>query len=145
MDQEQPIHDVVDAISSLTPSLVAALREHQGSRLASVPNPAANLQYHLFADAIYWSDELETLPSELDDAFRVVLNHRTSLLLGDIGRFKEVWEAAKVCFPKWVGFRPERCTANAEIADRITRIRHVSGQQLDRWLADPNNREFPSE
>lgn len=144
-DPQRDAGHVSEALLRHVPILVDALLKHQEKRVPLIADPAAKLEYHLFADAIYWSDELEGLPGELDDAFRVVLNHRTSLLAGEAGRFPEVWEAAQKYFPQWIGFRPERCAANADIAERIIRIRRVSARQMDRWSADGKNAEFPCE
>ncbi len=137
--------DVSEALMRHVPNLVDALHKHQNTPVPVVADPAAKLEYHLLADAMFWSDELEAIPRELDDAFRAILNHRTSLLIGEIGQFPEVWRAAKECFPDWIGFRPERCTPNAEIADRTKRIRRVSESQLDRWSADPKKFDFSSD
>jgi hypothetical protein len=144
-DVQQDAADASEALTRQVPILVAALHKHQNKSVSVVAEPAANLEYHLFADAMYWTDELKGLPGELDDAFRMVLNHRTSLVLGEVGRFPLVWQAAKECFPHWVGFHSERCAANAEIADRIRRIRRVSVRQLERWAADPNKSVFKAD
>lgn len=134
-----------EKLRRLVPTLVAELIQHRGTQVPSVADPSAKLEYHLLADAVYWDDEFQGFPSEIDDAFRMVLNHRTSLLAGEDGRFPDVWQTSKECFPQWVGFRPERCTANAEISDRIQRIRRVSEWRIKRWEAEPRNLESPEE
>lgn len=89
------------------------------------------MEYHVFADAVFWADEFPAdLPTELENAFRLVLNHRTSLLVGEIGRFDEVWAVAQVYFPSWVGFAKERCSYDPELADRIRRIRGVANWRI---------------
>ena len=118
-------------------SAITALRKHRGKWGSFAPDAAPKLEYHVFADAVFWSDELpRPIPGELDDAFRLVINHRTSLLLGETGRFPEVWNVAKECYLDWPGFRSDRCNANAEIADRITRIRRVSNWMIERHFAN---------
>ena len=118
-------------------SVVTALRNHRGKWGSFAPAAAPKLEYHVFADAVFWNDELpRPIPTELDDAFRLVINHRTSLLLGEAGQFPEVWNVAQECYPDWPGFLPDRCASNPEIADRITRIRRVSNWMIERHFAN---------
>jgi hypothetical protein len=116
---------------------VTVLQNYQGKWGSFSPSAAPKLEYHVFADAVFWSDELpRPIPTDLEDSFRFVINHRTSILLGETGQFPEVWNAAKECYPDWPGFLPYRCTANAEIAERIKRIRRVSAWRIQRAFAD---------
>ncbi len=95
------------------------------------------MEYHVFADAVFWADEFPAeMPTELENAFRLVLNHRTSLLVGEIGRFDEVWAVAQKYFPSWVGFAQERCSYDPEIADRIRRIRRVANWRIRKTDAE---------
>lgn len=95
------------------------------------------MKYHVFADAVFWADEFPAeMPTELENAFRLVLNHRTSLLVGEIGRFDEVWAVARTYFPSWVGFAKERCSYDPEIADRIRHIRRVANWRIQRIGAE---------
>ena len=121
----------------ITPEIVnnvlAELRSYRGKWGTFPAAETPKLEYHVMADAVFWSDEFpRPTPGELENAFRLVINHRTSLLLGEEGRFSEVWNVAKDCYPYWPGFRMDRCTSNAEIADRIKRIRRVSSWKIDR-------------
>lgn len=123
-----------------------ALRDNRTKWLPLPADPQATLEYHFFADAVYWSDECPShLDFDLESAFRMVLNHRTSLLCGEVGRFPAVWNLARECYPTWPGFRSERCTANPELADRIQRIRRVSAWRMKRFNADPSNDFYPSD
>ncbi len=95
------------------------------------------MEYHVFADAVYWTDEFPVnIQRDLENAFRVVLHHRTSLLTGKQGRFPKAWDLAVRYFPRWIGFKQERCTFNPELADRIARIRRVSNRCIERSFAE---------
>ena len=133
MDDQRADRERSDVIVTMDDYL-AALRAHRRDWAPSPPDAAAKLEYHLFADAVFWSDEFpRPIPTELEDAFRMVINHRTSLLLGERGRFPEAWNIAQECYPDWPGFLPERCSANPEVADRIARIRRVSSWRIKRF------------
>ena len=44
-------------------------------------DPHATIRYHLFADGIYWMDEIPwEADSAVEDALRSVLHHRTALI-----------------------------------------------------------------
>ena len=95
------------------------------------------MEYHVLADAVYWTDEFPAkMDWDLENAFRLVLNHRTSLLTGEEARFPEAWTFARRYFPRWIGFKEERCTFNSEIADRIARIRRVSKRCIERLFTE---------
>lgn len=73
-------------------------------------SPSARVDYHLFADAIYWSDEI---PQEIDppteNYLRPVLRYRTTIILGAPDeKWRRFWDEAMRQFPKWIGFRAER-------------------------------------
>jgi hypothetical protein len=117
-----------------------ALRDNRTKWFPLAADPTSKLEYHVFADAVYWDDEFpRPIDADLENAFRMVINHRTSLLCGDVGRFPEVWALAKECYPQWPGFLPERCTANVELANRIRRIRRVSVWRMDRIEKEAEN------
>lgn len=123
-----------------------ALRDNRSKWLPSPADPHATLEYHLFADAVFWSDEFpRPMNSDLENAFRMVLNHRTSLLCGEVGKFPAAWNLARECYPSWPGFQSERCTASPELADRIQRIRRVSEWRIKRFDADPSDKVYPSD
>lgn len=66
--------------------------------------------YDCITGAIIWSDELPDLKPSLWWNIRPVLTYRTSLATGSPRlEYKELWETARLHFPNWVGFRPNRC------------------------------------
>jgi hypothetical protein len=70
-------------------------------------------RYHLFADAVYWSDEFPPgLKFISENCLRLVLRYRTDILLGRApdATIKVYWDAAKHAFPNWIGFTTNRCT-----------------------------------
>src|SRR5262249_52039543 len=74
-------------------------------------------RYHLLADAIYWSDELpQCLPWLAENALRLVIRYRTSLVLGkpDV-RCDRFWREALKQFPRWIGFRRSRTTESKKL------------------------------
>ncbi len=64
--------------------------------------------YEMLSDAIVWTDELPHSSSEHWSEIRLVLNHRTSVMLSRPSKYEHLWLAAKESFPEWVGFLPER-------------------------------------
>jgi len=103
---------------------------------SSIENP--KMEYHVLADGVFWSDEgIIKCHYDLSNAFRLVINYRTSLLISskDI-RFKEVFELAQKYFPNWIGFKKSRCEYNEEIANRIQRIRRVSKWKINKSFKD---------
>lgn len=67
--------------------------------------------YHLFADALFWADEVAFWwkRGELEDALRFLWHYRTGLILGKARRGAQLWQFGKRLFPNWVGFHPSRC------------------------------------
>ena len=115
----------------------AALRRHASGFRRRCWRFKPEMQYHLFADAVFWVDEYPIAHDpDLEDAFRLVLNHRTSLLTGSEGKVPQVWQLARQCFPKWIGFRRSRCTFNPKTAERIARIRRVAAWRIKRCFAE---------
>src|SRR5690349_17678412 len=77
---------------------LSALRDQTGKWMPLSPDAAATFVYHVLADAVFWSDEFPpSISPELENAFRLVINHRTSLLLDEQARFQDVWDVAKEC------------------------------------------------
>ncbi len=113
------------------------LKRHQSGfrRRRGVLQP--KMEYHMLADAVYWTDDFPVnIHCDLENAFRLVLNHRTSLLTNERGRFPEAWALARQYFPRWIAFEDERCRFNPEFADRIARIRRVSNRRVERFFAE---------
>lgn len=82
----------------------------------SIADPNATICYDVMADGIYWSDELpQVFPEDLL-AVRILLHHRTAVLLQEASEETQVWWIfAQKYFPGWVGFLPERCTPTTEL------------------------------
>lgn len=98
------------------------------------------MEYHAFADAVFWEDEgLTTCNPDLGNTFRSVIHYRTGLITGDPDSCissKKDFDLAKRYFPKWIGFDPSRCSYNAELSDRINRIRKVSERRVDKLMKE---------
>jgi hypothetical protein len=78
--------------------------------------PNAKRSYHLFADAIVWSDEYPDSPGRMSefDCLKLLFRYRTTVLLGEPDlMLKPYWERALELFPNWAGFSPERLVAPA--------------------------------
>ena len=93
----------------------------------------AKVEYHVLAAAIYWNDEL---PPNLDwlaeNSMRPVLRYRTSLLLGKPeSQWEPFWVAAKIAFPRWIGFRSDRCTSTKRLVRRIGQMENQSNEWID--------------
>jgi hypothetical protein len=105
--------------------------------------PDATLGYDLFADAVYWSDELPdhaSLPFDLDvTLIRPMLRHRTCTMLGLESSFGRCWEIALGLFPSWVGFAPDRVHPAAEVLDSA-RAMIASGAREVRLLGRLSDR-----
>ncbi len=95
------------------------------------------MEYHVLADAVFWTDEYPLASNfDVENAFRLILNHRTSLLTDEEGRFPDAWRIARKYFPQWIGFRQKRCTYDKETSHRITRIRRVSKWRINKFFAE---------
>jgi hypothetical protein len=79
----------------------------------------AVLRYLSFAAAVYWSDEMpRRLDDDEEDIVRILLRYRTTLILGQPDKELEpYWEAAKQCFPGWIGFSAARVAPNPSVVD----------------------------
>lgn len=99
---------------------------------AQVKSRWARIRYHLMADGLYWTDEFpEDLDSFSENCLRFVLHHRTQLQIGAAGsRWEIYWREAKLRFPNWIGFAPERCAENAKL------------KKLHRRLSEKGMRDF---
>lgn len=84
------------------------------------------MNYHTLADGVVWEDEgLYECHPDLANAFRLVINYRTGLILNEIDETKSsnslnkrIFETAKKYFPDWIGFQKARCTYNVILSDR---------------------------
>src|SRR5262249_11962101 len=74
--------------------------------------PLLGPSYHLFADALYWTDEAPpwSKPARnVENALRFLWYYRTGLILGEARDHVEYWDLGKRLFPRWIGFHPSRC------------------------------------
>lgn len=105
------------------------------------------MDYHGLAGGVVWEDEgLNECHPDLENAFRLLINHRTDLIVNETIETRssnrlnrQIFNTAKQYFPDWIGFQKARCTYNSELSDRIKRIRKVSESRIDRLIneADP--------
>ncbi len=111
------------------------LAKHMAAR--SAPHGDPKLLYDMLADAVVWSDEWPELGSndnlELANAvgwLRLVVRHRTCVMLGQGSEYEPFWRRAQELFPTWVGFRPERCVQT----DAVARCFDEGGQSVRRLI-----------
>jgi hypothetical protein len=79
---------------------------------------SAPMRYDLMSDAILWEDELPAPP--LGDALvlRLLLRYRTSVLLHQPdAQLEAYWDRGRMLFPDWPGFKLDRNTPSAAIAE----------------------------
>jgi len=110
----------------------------------SLPNKTElnnpKMDYHILADSIVWEDEgISECNPDLENVFRYVLKHRTSLILnkpfGNEVKFnKQIYELAKKYFPLWIGFYQNRCSYDIELSDKIKRIRKTTEWKMDKMI-----------
>ena len=95
-------------------------------------SPWPKVEYHMLADALYWSDELpKHLPSEASNSLRFLLRYRTSLIEGaPVKEFEDVWLKANQLFPTWIGFRKERCMPNNKLICHLDVARKDTKKQV---------------
>lgn len=97
---------------AFTEAAIAFLRE-------SVFDPDASVGFELLSGAVHWDDErfLDFFcvcnaggPNYAKELFA----YRTSLLVGHPREeLQFAWDEVRVRCPEWIGFRPERVTADA--------------------------------
>ncbi len=94
----------------------------------------SQMKWNMLADGVYWTDEgLDDIHRDLNNAFRFVLNYRTSLLINKKTDYcKSEYYLAKKYFPKWIGFSESRNNFDSELAERVERIMRVSNYQIDK-------------
>ena len=113
-------------------------KQYRGSlpEKSNLPNP--RMEYHALADGVLWEDEgLTECHPDLENAFRFVLHYRTNLITGKTNisnTDKRYFGLARKHFPTWIGFESSRCSYNAELSDRIERLRKVSIWRIDKLL-----------
>lgn len=108
----------------------------------SIENP--KMKYAMSSDAFIWDDEgLWEARHHFANAFSYVIHHRMKLIVGpdnDVGVLRsadfdrQIFNMAKKYFPDWIGFDPQRCSYNPELADRIMRIRKVVDYQIQKFI-----------
>ncbi|WP_442266653.1 hypothetical protein ACSIGC_02865 [Tenacibaculum sp. ZS6-P6] len=101
---------------------------------SDIENPKMEIEG--FSQSFTYEDEgLGEAKWPLPEAFKYVISYRTYLVIGIENdknfmrskRFdRSIYTMAKRYFPNWIGFDPPRCTYNAELSDRMQRIRKVS-------------------
>lgn len=105
---------------------------------ASVPDPTAVAQYDLMSDGLIWSDELPALDGLVFEDIglvRVLWHYRAKLILGETcEEYHEVWEQAKLAFPQWMGFIPERCTPSPDLADLFRKRKSRADRSIHRMF-----------
>jgi hypothetical protein len=97
------------------------------------------LRYHHFADAVYYSDECPPRSGarDEDDALRIVLRYRTSLVLGAADeQYRPTWEAARHAFPDWIGFTPRRATPDPRVCKFYRRRAEYFDKLTEELLGD---------
>jgi hypothetical protein len=94
------------------------------------------MEYHALADGVYWEDEgLDDEDHDLENPFRFVIHHRTHLITQYTQTnvlSESVYHLAKKYFPNWIGFKEDRCSYNAALAERIRRIKVVMDWRIER-------------
>lgn len=109
---------------------------------SSMENP--KMKYEVFSGAFIWDDEgLWEAHYQLADAFKSVIHQRMKLIVGsdnNVGVFRsvkfdeQIFNMAKRFFPHWIGFQPDRCSYNPELAHRIMRIKKVEHWRYEKLL-----------
>ena len=103
------------------------------------------IEYEIMSGAFIWEDEgLWDCPNHrLQNAFKYVVKHRTNLITGPDNDVRDmrskkldesIFKMAKQCFPNWIGFEDSRCSYNAELSERIKRIRKVSEWKIQKLM-----------
>ena len=123
-------------MTSITPEDIRALAPL--FEAITTPDPTKQVQYDGLSGALLWRDEL---PEHLRPSrwwnIRPILSYRTGLIIGEPRADQEpLWLAARAAFPNWVGFRPERCRPDPELAQLYqTRRREFedSWERMDKF------------
>ncbi|MCE9545217.1 MAG: hypothetical protein K8T25_06835 [Planctomycetia bacterium] len=90
------------------------------------------LTYHIFSDALVWSDEYPHRPLGDDAILRYLLMYRTSLIIGEpIEALEQYWQSAQIAFPKWPGFAVERCTPSVEWRTKYEQLKAQAERALE--------------
>lgn len=109
---------------------------------STIENP--KLTYEGFSGAFIWEDEgLWEARYPLNEAFKYVLTHRMTLVVGPENKVsalhskkfdRRVYKMAKRYFPDWIGFDESRCSYNPEVADRMMRIIKVADWRMEKMF-----------
>jgi hypothetical protein len=116
--------------------------DYLAAKLDKLPvDPQARMGYDLFAGGLVWSDEKPDWDDIVEEeqgiptvvglgTFRVLLNHRHALILGEPAeRFRELWDRAKILCPNWPGFLPGR--QDSALADEARARSEASIRSFD--------------
>ena len=104
-------------------------------RAIMTPDPSSVPHYEVLSDALVWTDELPDAHPQEWDAIRMVLRHRTCVIIGVDSPFREWWDLARELFPEWVGFRAERCTASPQLKAFYVAAREKSDREIEKLLS----------
>jgi len=98
----------------------------------------SQMKWNVLAGGVYWTDEgLDDIHRDLSNAFRFVLNYRTSLLIGKQTDYcKSEYYLAKKYFPNWIGFSENRNSFDSELAERVERIIKIDKYKMDKILKE---------
>jgi hypothetical protein len=104
-----------ELLSSMTPILNSM-----------VPMTDAEVEYQGVCDGLVWSDETprEFMNQEQAQVFRYLVQHRTSILMGEpIPHLQSLWNDSRQAFPKWAGFKKERCEPSVALVEHVIQAR----------------------
>ena len=118
--------------------------KHKNSLPTKTDLENPKLEIEGFTWAVHWEDEGLPHPSYyLTRSLLYVIHYRSRLILGNKGKMsgygpkyfdKIMFKLAKFHFPNWIGFNPNRCSFDPELADRILRMQKVSEWRLNKMF-----------
>jgi hypothetical protein len=104
-------------------------------RTITTRDPSSVPHYEVLSDALVWTDELPVAHPQEWDAIRMVLRHRTCVIIGVDSPFRGWWDLARELFPEWVGFRVERCTASPQLRAFYVAARDKSDREIEKLFS----------
>ena len=107
-------------------------------------NSECRVRYDMLSDSLIWDDELPEIekqePRDCYSALRIVLQYRTTLILGNPEeRCRVLWDYALSIFPNWIGFSPLRCNKNDFLADVYGQLKNRSEKEMGLFTLGPIN------
>ena len=110
-----------DFLDSLIPHLKVLQKDENGE-----------LFYELMSGAFIWNDEkMDGLNVNEIGCLRAIFRYRTSLVIQQHDeRFALLWAALREKCPEWIGFAPERCSPNQNLAKRYQEERRKAFSEL---------------